>query len=197
MKKILVLVSQGSELMEIAPFTDIFGWNNIVGCEKILVETCSLHAPRPQHGRVDYSHTRQAAHPGFPEALPPEPGGHLGWGHSLRRGTRGAHDLPPRVGPGPVPEQKGGARQWFHTPRPYGLPRAGPPPPPRRAAVAAAPSVTARRSDPAPPDHPHRAPVSPDEPLTAVRTTAVPRHSGARLPESPTDPPHRRPSGRR
>lgn len=43
MKKILVLISQGSELLEIAPFTDIFGWNNIVGCEKILLETCSLH----------------------------------------------------------------------------------------------------------------------------------------------------------
>lgn len=44
MKKILILISQGSELMEIAPFTDIFGWNSIVGCEKILVETCALHS---------------------------------------------------------------------------------------------------------------------------------------------------------
>ena len=43
MKRILLLISQGSELLEIAPFTDVFGWNNVLNKEKIEVITCSFH----------------------------------------------------------------------------------------------------------------------------------------------------------
>lgn len=39
MKKVLILISQGSELLEIASFTDIFGWNNILGNKKIKAIT--------------------------------------------------------------------------------------------------------------------------------------------------------------
>ena len=127
----------------------------------------------------------------FRTPLPPEPGDHLGWGHSLRREQSG-NTTPHRIGPGPVPEQKGGARQWIHSPRSYGLPRTGPPPPPpRRAVDVVAPSVIAHRSDPAT--------------LSPLQTTAD-RHrrsalpaapQRARLPESPTDPPHRRMSEHR
>ena len=44
MKKIAVFLFEGAELFEIASFTDIFGWNNIVGLKKfrgIKVETIS------------------------------------------------------------------------------------------------------------------------------------------------------------
>ena len=44
MKKILLLISQGTELFEIAPFTDVFGWNNIINNDKILLKTCSFHS---------------------------------------------------------------------------------------------------------------------------------------------------------
>ena len=44
MKKIAVFLFEGAELFEIATFTDIFGWNNIVGLKEfrdIKVETIS------------------------------------------------------------------------------------------------------------------------------------------------------------
>lgn len=44
MKKIAVFLFEGAELLEIAAFTDIFGWNNIVGLKKyrdIYLETIS------------------------------------------------------------------------------------------------------------------------------------------------------------
>ena len=44
MKKIAVFLFEGAELFEIASFTDIFGWNNIVGLKEfrdIKVETIS------------------------------------------------------------------------------------------------------------------------------------------------------------
>ncbi len=42
MKKILIFLFEGAELFEIATFTDIFGWNNIVGTKDIKVETLAL-----------------------------------------------------------------------------------------------------------------------------------------------------------
>ena len=44
MKKIAVFLFEGAELFEIASFTDVFGWNNIVGFKEfrdIKVETIS------------------------------------------------------------------------------------------------------------------------------------------------------------
>ena len=44
MKKIAVFLFEGAELFEIASFTDIFGWNNVVGLKKfrdIKLETIS------------------------------------------------------------------------------------------------------------------------------------------------------------
>ena len=44
MKKIVVFLFEGAELFEIASFTDIFGWNNVVGLKEfrdIKVETIS------------------------------------------------------------------------------------------------------------------------------------------------------------
>lgn len=41
MKKIIVFLFEGVELFEVATFTDIFGWNNIVGTKDILLETVS------------------------------------------------------------------------------------------------------------------------------------------------------------
>lgn len=43
MKKFLLFISNGSELLEISPFVDIFGWNEIVGDkkEKIKIVTIS------------------------------------------------------------------------------------------------------------------------------------------------------------
>lgn len=43
MKKILLLISEGAEILEIAPFIDIFGWNNIVGKKNIILKTAGLH----------------------------------------------------------------------------------------------------------------------------------------------------------
>lgn len=44
MKKILIFLSNGIEILEVAPFIDIFGWNSVVGDkkEKIKVETLSF-----------------------------------------------------------------------------------------------------------------------------------------------------------
>ncbi|MCI6153106.1 DJ-1/PfpI family protein [Fusobacterium perfoetens] len=44
MKKILIFLSNGIEILEVAPFIDIFGWNSVVGDkkEKIKVETMSF-----------------------------------------------------------------------------------------------------------------------------------------------------------
>ena len=44
MKKIAVFLFEGAELFEIASFTDVFGWNNVVGLKEfrdIKVETIS------------------------------------------------------------------------------------------------------------------------------------------------------------
>lgn len=45
MKKVLILISQGSELLEIASFTDVFGWNNILGNKKIKAITGAVTIP--------------------------------------------------------------------------------------------------------------------------------------------------------
>lgn len=41
MKKILLFLFEGVELFEVATFTDIFGWNSIVGTKDIILETVS------------------------------------------------------------------------------------------------------------------------------------------------------------
>ena len=43
MKKILIFVSNGFESLELSPFIDIFGWNNIVGNKKIFPTICAIH----------------------------------------------------------------------------------------------------------------------------------------------------------
>ena len=43
MKKILLIISQGTELLEIAPFTDIFGWNGVVGKKNTILKTAGFH----------------------------------------------------------------------------------------------------------------------------------------------------------
>ena len=43
MKKILIFVSNGFESLELSPFIDVFGWNNIVGNKKIFPTICSIH----------------------------------------------------------------------------------------------------------------------------------------------------------
>ncbi|MGL4998880.1 MAG: DJ-1/PfpI family protein [Cetobacterium sp.] len=43
MKKILIFVSNGFEALELSAFTDVFGWNNIVGNKKVFSTICSLH----------------------------------------------------------------------------------------------------------------------------------------------------------
>lgn len=42
MKKILVVILEGVELFELAPFTDVFGWNSILKKEEIIIETCGF-----------------------------------------------------------------------------------------------------------------------------------------------------------
>ncbi len=42
MKKLLIFLLEGVELFELATFTDIFGWNNIVGTKDIQIETLAL-----------------------------------------------------------------------------------------------------------------------------------------------------------
>lgn len=44
MKKILLLISQGAEILEVAPFVDIFGWNSIVGKKNIILKTGGFHS---------------------------------------------------------------------------------------------------------------------------------------------------------
>lgn len=41
MKKVIIFLFEGVELFEVASFTDIFGWNNIVGTKDIILETVS------------------------------------------------------------------------------------------------------------------------------------------------------------
>lgn len=41
MKKIILFLFEGVELLEVASFTDVFGWNNIVGTKDIILETVS------------------------------------------------------------------------------------------------------------------------------------------------------------
>lgn len=41
MKKIILFLFEGVELLEVASFTDVFGWNNIVGTKDIILETIS------------------------------------------------------------------------------------------------------------------------------------------------------------
>lgn len=43
MKKILILISQGIEILEVSPFIDIFGWNMVVGKKNTIVTTASIH----------------------------------------------------------------------------------------------------------------------------------------------------------
>lgn len=43
MKNILVLISQGVEILEVSPFIDVFGWNMVVGKKDTLITTCSFH----------------------------------------------------------------------------------------------------------------------------------------------------------
>lgn len=44
MKKILIFLSNGVEILELAPFIDVFGWNSVIGDKKNLIgiETFSL-----------------------------------------------------------------------------------------------------------------------------------------------------------
>ena len=44
MRKILLLISDGSEMLEISPFVDIFGWNNILNKNKVELITASIHS---------------------------------------------------------------------------------------------------------------------------------------------------------
>ena len=43
MKKILILISQGIEILELSPFIDIFGWNMVVGKKNTTTTTTSIH----------------------------------------------------------------------------------------------------------------------------------------------------------
>ena len=43
MKKILMLVANGVEPMEMAAFTDVLGWANLVGSEKIVLTDAGFH----------------------------------------------------------------------------------------------------------------------------------------------------------
>ena len=43
MKKILILISQGVEILEVSPFIDIFGWNMVVGKKNTITTTTSIH----------------------------------------------------------------------------------------------------------------------------------------------------------
>ncbi|MDU1910210.1 DJ-1/PfpI family protein [Fusobacterium sp.] len=43
MKNILLLISQGVEILEVSSFIDVFGWNMIVGKKDTLITTCSFH----------------------------------------------------------------------------------------------------------------------------------------------------------
>lgn len=43
MQKILIFISNGFESLELSPFIDVFGWNNIVGDRKIFPTVCAIH----------------------------------------------------------------------------------------------------------------------------------------------------------
>lgn len=43
MKKILIFASNGFESLELSPFIDIFGWNNIINKIKIFPTICGIH----------------------------------------------------------------------------------------------------------------------------------------------------------
>ena len=43
MRKILLLVSKGTEILEIAPFVDIIGWNSVVGKGNIILKIGGFH----------------------------------------------------------------------------------------------------------------------------------------------------------
>lgn len=43
MKKILLIISEGAEILEVASFIDIFGWNSIVGKKNIILKTAGFH----------------------------------------------------------------------------------------------------------------------------------------------------------
>lgn len=43
MYRILLIISEGSEILEIAPFIDIFGWNNVVGKKNTFLTTAGFH----------------------------------------------------------------------------------------------------------------------------------------------------------
>lgn len=45
MKKILIPLFNGVEILEISPFIDVFGWNNILNKEKISVHTIADFSP--------------------------------------------------------------------------------------------------------------------------------------------------------
>lgn len=43
MKKILIFASNGFESLELSPFLDIFGWNNVLNKNKIFPSICAIH----------------------------------------------------------------------------------------------------------------------------------------------------------
>lgn len=43
MYRILLIISEGAEILEVAPFIDIFGWNSIVGKKNITLITAGFH----------------------------------------------------------------------------------------------------------------------------------------------------------
>ncbi|MBP6063472.1 MAG: phosphoribosylformylglycinamidine synthase subunit PurQ [Fusobacteriaceae bacterium] len=45
MKKILIPLFKGVEILEVSPFIDVFGWNNILNKETILVHTIADFSP--------------------------------------------------------------------------------------------------------------------------------------------------------
>ncbi|MGL5232778.1 MAG: DJ-1/PfpI family protein [Fusobacteriaceae bacterium] len=45
MKKILIPLFQGVEILEVSPFIDVFGWNNILNKKKIFVSTIADSTP--------------------------------------------------------------------------------------------------------------------------------------------------------
>ena len=45
MKNVLLLLSNGFEALEASAFTDVFGWNEIVGNKKIKLTTSSISSP--------------------------------------------------------------------------------------------------------------------------------------------------------
>ena len=42
LKKFLLFISNGSEMLEISPFVDIFGWNEIVGDKKQKIKIVTI-----------------------------------------------------------------------------------------------------------------------------------------------------------